>query len=461
MNINKEIHKRFQIKIQAKQYELKNAPFWKRGKIKKEIQALEEGQRDILTPSVTQAATTDSVVDENNYTSYAKQVETTYEMYNARSKYGSELLGALVDTRVALIGGEGLSVKVEGSAEAKRFVEDFLNKNKLHGTRLLQQIQIGEMEGRNLLVMKPDQKKKYIKLRSVSWKNKAYTVHVDDFDVDIVTKITVKDKISGEEKPLASTNISVYIRIGGSIDRINETTNRIHRVLTQVENFSRSTFDLRKNSHLFGKTMPFWETETTQQAKSINNDVEAGDWQIGQGYAGPAKFSFVEPSGSAADVIIKDLLTSLKTIATMTGIPIHWLSWPELMSNRATAENIHESLILSTKKERLIWEESYKEAIEKAQILAVEKLNYPQSILAPVTVKLPIISIAQLKQIAEIWTPLWQMELVDKFTIQNMLPGINPYEVNKALKKEKEEAAKNSVMNNQTLDKTIEDMKDE
>ncbi len=120
-----------------------------------------------------------------------------------------------------------------------------------------------------------------------------------------------------------------------------------------------------------------------------------------------------------------------------------------------------EGVIASTKKDRLIWEESFTELIQKSMILAIDNGIETNAILGEFTVKLPIISTTLLKQISEIWVPLWQSEIVDKFSIQNMLPGLNPSEVNKRIEIEKKEAAELSPFNSQTVDDTIGNMQNE
>jgi hypothetical protein len=59
-----------------------------------------EGGRDVLTPSITTASTPGEVVDKNNYKTYSGQVKFCYEAYNARTDYGGELLGSVVETVV-------------------------------------------------------------------------------------------------------------------------------------------------------------------------------------------------------------------------------------------------------------------------------------------------------------------------------------------------------------------------
>jgi hypothetical protein len=92
---------------------------------------------------------------------------------------------------------------------------------------------------------------------------------------------------------------------------------------------------------------------------------------------------------------------------------------------------------------------------EKAQEMAVDKLGAPQSILAEVDVNLPIISMSQLKEVAELWAMFWEMGLIDKYTVQNKIPGIDIEEVEKRLEEEKEKAIEDSMINNQTTNNTL------
>ena len=438
--------------IQAKK---KPFSFLKQRKIKKEIQALEEGQRDILNTSITQSQAVTSVVDKNNYKTYSSQVNQSYEMFNSRVDYGGEIHKGLVETRIAFIGGEGLSViaKDGPESETQKYIDKFLKDNKLNGSRLIRMLEMGELEGKNLLFLKPDNKNNRIKTHSISWWLKSYNIFTEPDDHETIKKVTWIPEKGGQAEliPIPLERM-VYVRIGGSADRINETTNRIHCVLTQCENYSRAAFDLRKNSHLFGKIMPNWKTQDIQEASAINNAVNSGDWTIGKGYAGMADFKFVSPPANGVQVNIQDMLTSLKTISTMTGIPIHWLAWPELMSNRATADNLIEVISAATRKDRLIWEEAFTELIEKAMNLAIEKNFESPSILGEFEVKLPLVSIALLKQVAEIWIPLMDSKIISMATVRNMLPGINPAREERFIQ---EQDNREPIIDNETLNETI------
>lgn len=457
-----------QVALQNAQRELDFAqrhPFRNRVDVryfKKKVQAIQETQRDVLSTAVTGRIGVGSVVDKNNYPTYAKQVEGAYKMYDGLSDYGHEVVASVVDIRVALIAGEGISFYSDNPARSK-FVKDFLKRNNLSGSKLLNAVLMGELEGKALFTLKAvkdaDPEKSYVAARLFSWYLSKYTVKRDPLDTEKVVSITYKQDNSDKEAAVP-VDKSIYVKLGGSSLKDDQATTKIGKVLTQCENASRTAYDLRNNTHLFGKVMPYWETKDNQAAHAINNDLKAKSFEIGDAYAGTAKMGLLEPSGSAADAVIKDMLNALRYVASMTGVPIHWLAWPELMSNRATAENMLEVTSAATKRERLIWEEAIRDLIEKVCQIAVDELGKDAKdvLEGNLVVKLPLISLASMQQIVDVWLPLMQEKVISLWTLRNMLPSIDPEEEDEQVAEEKDAATADSPFNSDTVDKTLTDI---
>jgi hypothetical protein len=87
-------------------------------------------------------------------------------MYNNRTDYGGELLRSVLSTRVSLIAGGNISIiPLEDNPKADKtikWIKSFLKFNKFHSFRLLENVLISEMEGKDLLVIFPDNKFKNI-----------------------------------------------------------------------------------------------------------------------------------------------------------------------------------------------------------------------------------------------------------------------------------------------------------
>lgn len=414
-----------------------------------EIKALEEGAHDILTTnaiSISQSAV--SVVDKNNYKTYAKKVQGAYEMYNNTCDYGGELFGGLVDARIAFIGGEGISIVAEKES-TKQALEQIIKDNHLDGSRWLDVLRTGELEGRELLVLKFDNKlESGVKIRSFRWNNFKYNIFSKGFDNDIIEKITYTE--NGENKEL--TGDYVYVRLGGTWDDPNHTTSRAMKILTDCENFSRAKYDFRFNNHLFGRLTPFFNSKDDNTAASIQAAIASKQWEIGKGLAAvDTDMKMVGPESDSAKIVIDEIILMSRIISTMTGIPLHWLSWPDLMSNRATAENLMESVKAATQIERLSWEESLEELLGKALEMAVNKGKFGNDVLGKFEVKLPFVSLTEIKAVAQALGSFVDKRYISIETLQNKIPGIDPSIEKDRLALQKEAALNDKVTENNAL----------
>lgn len=445
------------------------------------IQAFgEDGTRDILSTLFLQATgqSTEKFPDKNNYKTYEGQINQIHKMYNSITDYGSELLRSIIDVRSAMIAGEGISyvvldsqsendesnVKIQAlqdnslqqqdealnqepsdplKEQTENFLDYFLSKNKLDGSKLIKIVETIEKEAKVLLVLEPASD--YIKVKIFTKFNDAYNVEKSGNEV---TKITY-----GKDKTPIDLDKAVYIEVS--------ETPRVANVLTQIENYSRATYDLRKNNHLFARTTPFFECQTQQQADALNNDIAKKQWKIGSAYAGTAKLSMVSQTQGASDAVDKERVMLMKDIANTIGISIHLMNYPELMSNRATADSMLEIANASTKKERLIIKEGLIELIEKAMVMSVDvgydiQCNNPGGF----DVELPLISLESLKQIVDVWLPLMQEDIISRATLMNQIPGINPSEEEKVIESEKQARAARApqMFDNKTTDEMMKEL---
>jgi hypothetical protein len=420
---------------------LRKKPFWNRGRIKDtkvKIQALEEGQADdVLTSSATGVSTAGDGDNKykNRFPTYTEQVHDINDMYNSRTEFGSEFLRAVLDTRVSFIAGEGLVIKAKNK-QLTDWINQFLDFNKLRSSKLMDAVLLSEMEGKSLMGLFPSTKDEKIKVKLFSYYVTPYRVVMDDFQLGEITKI---EATRNEQDIVLTPDRAVYVKIGGSPDRVNRTVPRIANVLTDIDNGSRTRYDLRHNNHLFGKITPYFKTETSNEAKSLYEKIIAKLWKPGSAFAGTADYSLVEPAGNAINSLKEELVISMKHISLNTGIPIQWLAYPELLSNRATADNMIEMINSATIRERILWQEGLTDLIRKAMAISFEKgwikFNKPDDF----KIEIPNVSIALLQQISSVWIPLEQNGYISKETVMGKVPGIDPIAEKKIIDKEKEE----------------------
>jgi hypothetical protein len=414
---------------------------------KKRITATTEGIRnDILNPNITNTASITATQKTNTYKTYKSTIQTIYDMYNNTKDYGGEFLRSVIKTRIAFIAGGGVTVIAEKNKVAET-INKFLNYNHLlEGSKLFANVKIGELEGKDLMVLKPNKKDEQIAVRNFYSVPDPYWVEMEEKDNQIVKQVVYKSEDENKDQKIAPVKYLIFVRLGGTPDKVNITIPTIGNCLTDIENASRMKYDLRFNNHLYGRLTPTFLTKDNNEAKALSQRLEEDNWEIGKAYCGTSELKIVGPPVGATEAIERELIIACRIISINTGIPIHWLAWPELMSNRATAENLLEVINAATIEEREIWEESLTELVLKAGRIAYNMgfKNWPFNIdNENFEIRLPLISLAALKQIQETWIPLAEMGYISKDSVRNKIPGINPLLEKQLIKKEKQEIVNN------------------
>ena len=212
----------------------------------------------------------------------------------------------------------------------------------------------------------------------------------------------------------------------------------IAAVLTECEYADRTLYDLRFNNHLYGVVTPNIKTADTQMADKVRNDIDKTKWKPGRSIVGP-EISFPAPP-NAGDNVAKELSLYLKKISSRTGIPVHWLGWTDLMSNRATATELRDFISMSIRDDKIRHREFIRDIILKAMVIAVDSGVDGAVIDEDFTVDIPDVSAETVKALSETWMPLYEDKIISKFDIQNKIPGINPMKTNKEIENDEKEA---------------------
>lgn len=401
-------------------------------------------QTDPLTPP-TIASQTTSQPQGNTFLSYDSQVTAIYRRYNNLEKWGCTQTRSVIDWRATQIAGNGVNA-ISGSEDAalreatNEFLEKFLDANKLNGQRFWSWARDAEMEGKSLIILKAVMYdgEWCIEARNVPWIRWSYEVATDPKDAEKYTSVTWQGP---DDKPQTTPSSKfVYVKIAGATAdqkayHINQTPPRIANVLWHIDNIDRALTDLRCNNHLFAfpklvatspdeasantlRTMLFGQSSRGQTTASIETD--AGEFYILNG-----DMKFAEPSGAAVNSLTTEINTIAKVISGATGIPIHYLGFTDMMSNRATAEDLAELVNTTTAHEREAWKDAITELIKKAMYMYMEKTG---AVLDPesVEVSLPVVMMSQINQIASVYLPLYQEGIISRQTVRERVPGIDP-----------------------------------
>jgi hypothetical protein len=315
----------------------------------------------------------------NIYNSYPTAVNAINEKYNAIDEWGVVLTGNIIDVRSAFTVPAGLEVipttKDEDIQPELDFANEFLDFNGLDDEIPFEFAKEAEIEGKLCVqsFWEPDfiwndSKRKaqtgMVKIRFLPWTTTHYNV-ITTTDYMDFEKITYK--IEGQAKPVVIEKPDfTYRRFGGRIDRPNEPAMKIWKCLTQIDFLDMALRDWREIDRLFASPTPYFKTNTELEAKRLMAELDKMNWKIKKLLAGTAEFKFVGPDISGIQNLLNEITTLAKIISGTTGVPVHFLGLPDLLSNRATANNLMELVWASTVKERETWNSAYTEILRKA-----------------------------------------------------------------------------------------------
>ena len=312
------------------------------------------------------------------FNTYSKQVTQLGKLYDNTADWGCMIAKNVIDMRTAFSVGTGVRVIKEKSFKGDatkelEWVKAFMRFNNLDEEMPQEYAKEAEIEGKILLRFLVDETNKNIRIVHVPWRKFNYEIYTPDWD--FYNYIRANYIGSGEPniKFDLATPWFTYRRFGGTVDKINETPPKTAFVLREMEDLDKAIVDWRKINRLFSAPTPVFYAPDKQTAMEIEKWLDNKNWKIGKTIVLgglDVKFELVGWKGDGFTTLQYETLSLVKTISGTTGIPVQFLGYPELLSNRDTAENLMEFIALSTDKERNTWVGAYEEVFHKAMVLS-------------------------------------------------------------------------------------------
>lgn len=407
----------------------------------------------LLPPEPEQGKDFDQRRGNELYTTYETQVNAIYNLYENRSQFGCGETRMVIDWRATQIAGNGVNFSSEDPA-TNEFLTRWSRENKLTGLRAWEFARTGEMEGKSLLYneKRTVRGKKKILVKHLPWYRWQYRVYGSDDDGEEIDRIEFQD--AKKQLVKLTEGQFVYARLGGvSSNRdgyvLNNTTPPVAYSLYHLVNLGRCLADLRDNNHLFYKPALALEAKDSLSAQSLRSllfgrktkgDL-AAELQVNDRtfYIVDGKMYFVEPSGACVESSIKEATILTQKVSSDQGIPVHFLGMPNLMSNRATADDLHEMVNGTTMRQREAWKDAYTELARQA--CELDGGNYD---LDSITVTMPVVMLSDIDRIVRVWLPLYQEGLIDKRSMIEKIPGVDPEIILERLEEQSQERQRQS-----------------
>lgn len=414
-----------------------------------EIQAMriEGGKSSLDITSLIEGVSSASQISgiTNEYTTYDSQVSELYRKYNGEAEWGCAQTRALIDIRSAFLAGEGLSVSCSDPKTAD-WIDAYLKKNKLNGINFLRAVKGAELTGQCLFknVRKVDDKgKAYIEARRVPYCKDYPLNYMPELPKGTLAFEDLKLYIKKDtkEKEIFNAANSVYIPIGGDDLLSKGPTPKLGMILSDLENYDRALKDMRRNNHVMARITPTFEVKTEREATALVAWLRNLKWKIGKAFIGSAKLEYKTPGNGAHENLKTELVATLKTISAVSGMPVHWLGYVDLMSNRSTADSLFEFINNATLFERRIWESSMYDLILMAQEMFIDAGGGKElpKVNPDFEIKVPLIDYTSFLERVRALSMAFGDGIISEDDYRSAIPGIDPTQTKRELEKQEKE----------------------
>ena len=342
----------------------------------KSLMAEVQGSVDITTNTDSSVSKTYTGTP-TKFNTYSKQVEGLRKLYGNTADWGCMVAKNVIDVRTAFSVGGGVKVKksknFEGNAEAElTWAKEFMEYNGIDKEMPQEYAKEAELEGKVLFRMLVNKNAKQVRVAHVPWQLYMYTIKTPAYDFYTFTSAKYQSgKNKGTDFNLAAP-LFVFRSFGGNSYEVNLTPPKTAFIMRHMEDLDKTIWDWRKINKIFSAPTPFIKAPDKDTAKEIQSAIDSVNWRIGKMLilgGLDVNYELVGWKGDGFSTLKAECETLIKTISGTSGVPVHFLGYPELLSNRDTAENLIKLIALSTDKERHTWIAAYTELFQKSMII--------------------------------------------------------------------------------------------
>ena len=331
------------------------------------------------------------------------------KMYKGEATWGNIPCASVINFNKTFQWANGLIVvkseNYEEGNETLQMVQDFIDYNDLNEEMGLLLAAEGELSGQVLLRWSWDDNDKHVKIYVVPLLETKYQVRYVDDDYTTIDHVVLhpgeegQDKIPGEE--------CVFIKFRGTING-SYGVSTVMPCVDHCEDIDKARADLRKINHLFAAPTPVFRMKDADRVNKMDTLIKAQNWKIGQGLVllEGEEAAFMEIGTDGSDLLIKEIQLLMQEVSAVTDVPVHFLGYPDLLSNRSTSESMFEAPIKRAMAEQRTWMGGFEELLEK--ILPLYTVNRKESrvyIPDSVSIVFPPVRTGNLADIIGAWLP--------------------------------------------------------
>jgi hypothetical protein len=180
-----------------------------------------------------------------------------------------------------------------------------------------------------------------------------YTLLFDDYGYFTGIRYTTKDNV---QKEYSTDILELFTVYGFDSDYQNASfpIPSVGYVLEHCDTIDKARENLRHTNRYFAKKTPVISTEDQLTADSLLDTIDGKDWNLTKFLVAP-KISLMQvgADNEGADVLIKEMLSSMQAISGTCGVPIDKLGYPEQFSSQSVRLENSESINVQASQKRI------------------------------------------------------------------------------------------------------------
>lgn len=331
-----------------------------------------------------------------------ERLKSIRRMYRGEAEWGCIPCSSVVNFNRAFQMAQGLLVLAEdkkAAASELEVVQDFLDYNDLSEERALDLAVEAELNGQVLFRWAWDEKDQQVRLWTVPLIETRYRV---EYANAVQLSRVVLSQDGRDQQPIPGDEV-VFAKF-------RSTSNCPYGVPTpmpcrdQMQDMSKAIKDLRQINHLFSSPTPLFLVEESR-IKGVQETIARTNWKIGQSFvlAVGESHSLVECTGAGSEYLIKEIQTLSQLISAVTDVPVQFLGYPDLLSNRSTSEDLFEGPVKRAQADQQVWMGAFEELLTKILPLYNQHLGMSLD-PAAVAIGFPPIREGNVKDIIAAWS---------------------------------------------------------
>lgn len=339
-----------------------------------------------------------------------EKIKKIRTMYKGEAQYGNIACASVVNFNRAFQWANGLIVVGEEDEAGQKpeeelgVVQDFLDFNDLNEEQGLLLGAEGELSGQVLLRWAWDRQAQQVRVWAVPLVETQYKAVYRAGDFTTLEKMILFPGTDQEEEVPGKD--CVFIRFRGILNGTYGVPTPLP-CLSQMENIDKGREDLRKVNHLFSFPTPVITGKTEARVNYINGIIASLNWKIGKALVMLAgeTMSYAEISGVGSDQLIKEIQLNMQQTSAVTDVPVHFLGYPDLLSNRSTSTDMFEGPVKRAMSDQRVWMGGFEELLDKVLPLYAFQLQKKLD-ARRVAIAFPPVRTGNLEDLVAAWLPV-------------------------------------------------------